>query len=157
MIERLRGYFAWNHWANLEALASIERAGQPAERALGLLCHLVGTEHLWHARLQGETSRLAVWPKLALPACREEIGKLEGVWRATLDALSEEHLRRKVSYVNSKGEPWESGVEEILMHVVFHGSYHRGQIAAAMRAAGCEPSYTDYIHAVRQGFVPGTG
>ncbi|MGH9399361.1 MAG: DinB family protein [Thermoanaerobaculia bacterium] len=155
MIERLQGYFAWNHWANRETLASLERAGQPPPRALALLAHLVGTEHLWHARLQGEKSRLAVWPDLALAACREEIAKLEGIWRGALGELTPDGLGRKVSYVNSKGESWESGVEDILMHVVFHGSYHRGQIAKLMREGGFEPAYTDYIHAVRQGLVPG--
>jgi uncharacterized damage-inducible protein DinB len=34
-----------------------------------------------------------------------------------------------------------------------HSSYHRGQIAADMRAAGVTPAFTDFIHAVRQGFV----
>jgi uncharacterized damage-inducible protein DinB len=55
--------------------------------------------------------------------------------------------------VNSKGEPYTSSVEDILTHVVFHGAYHRGQIAAKMRESGLEPAYTDYIHAIRQGFV----
>jgi uncharacterized damage-inducible protein DinB len=31
--------------------------------------------------------------------------------------------------------------------------YHRGQIAADMRASGVEPVYTDFIHAVRQGHL----
>jgi uncharacterized damage-inducible protein DinB len=34
-----------------------------------------------------------------------------------------------------------------------HSAYHRGQIAADMRAAGFEPVYTDFIHAVRQGYI----
>ncbi|HEY6147556.1 MAG TPA: DinB family protein [Thermoanaerobaculia bacterium] len=39
------------------------------------------------------------------------------------------------------------------MHVVIHGGYHRGQIAAELRAAGFTPAYTDYIEAVRRGRV----
>ena len=39
------------------------------------------------------------------------------------------------------------------MHVLMHSAYHRGQIAADMRAAGLTPAYTDFIHSVRQGFV----
>jgi uncharacterized damage-inducible protein DinB len=41
----------------------------------------------------------------------------------------------------------------MLTHVLFHSAYHRGQIALQMRASGMEPAYTDFIHAVRQGFV----
>ena len=41
----------------------------------------------------------------------------------------------------------------ILRHIVNHATYHRGQIAADLRAAGLTPPYTDFIHAVRQGFL----
>jgi uncharacterized damage-inducible protein DinB len=34
-----------------------------------------------------------------------------------------------------------------------HSAYHRGQVALEMRAAGHQPAYTDFIHAVRQGFL----
>ena len=44
-------------------------------------------------------------------------------------------------------------MRDILAHVVLHSAYHRGQIAAAVRAGGGEPAYTDMIHAVRQGLV----
>jgi uncharacterized damage-inducible protein DinB len=37
--------------------------------------------------------------------------------------------------------------------VLFHSAYHRGQIASQMRAAGFTPAYTDFIHAVREGFI----
>jgi uncharacterized damage-inducible protein DinB len=58
-----------------------------------------------------------------------------------------------VSYKNSKGEPWSSAEEDVLMHVVMHSAYHRGQIATDMRANGFTPAYTDFIHAIRQGLV----
>jgi uncharacterized damage-inducible protein DinB len=46
-----------------------------------------------------------------------------------------------------------SAVQDVLTHVVLHSAYHRGQIASLMRAGGAVPAYTDFIHAVRQGFV----
>jgi uncharacterized damage-inducible protein DinB len=58
-----------------------------------------------------------------------------------------------VDYQNSKGENWKSRIDDILMHVITHSAYHRGQIAADMRSAGMNPAYTDFIHSVRQGFV----
>ena len=58
-----------------------------------------------------------------------------------------------MSYRNSQGETWSSRKDDILMHVVMHSAYHRGQIAADMRIAGLVPAYTDFIHSVRQGFV----
>ena len=58
-----------------------------------------------------------------------------------------------VEYVNSKGEPWHSLADDILMHVIIHGGYHRGQIATIVRQSGATPAYTDYIHCIRSGFV----
>ena len=70
-----------------------------------------------------------------------------------LASLDEDGLRDGVAYRNSKGEFWTSTVGDILTHVVLHASYHRGQIAAAVRQAGGEPAYTDFIHAVRLGLI----
>jgi uncharacterized damage-inducible protein DinB len=41
-------------------------------------------------------------------------------------------------------------VEDVLLHVALHGSYHRGQIAAAVRAAGGEPVNTDFVTWTRE-------
>ena len=62
-------------------------------------------------------------------------------------------LVRSVAYVNSKGEEWTTSVEDILMHVVLHSAYHRGQVAYVLRAGGATPAYTDYAHCVRNGLV----
>jgi uncharacterized damage-inducible protein DinB len=153
VIEGLARDFAWNDWANRETLASLLRVGNPPRRAVNLLGHLVGTEQLWHARIRGQKSPMAVWPELPLSGLSAEIELLTGTWRACLVGATAVRPGQSVAYVNSKGERFTSTVEDILTHVVFHGSYHRGQIAAQMRACGFEPAYTDYIHAVRQGFV----
>lgn len=150
---RLARDFAWNDWANRETLSSLLRAGEPPRRAVALLGHLVGTEHLWRARILGSKSPMAVWPELTLKACGEEISRLAGLWRDLLEGPRGARLDKSVAYVNSKGERYTSSVQDILRHVVFHGAYHRGQIAAKMRESGFEPAYTDYIHAIRQGFV----
>ena len=62
-------------------------------------------------------------------------------------------LGEGIGYRNTRGEYWTSTVGDILTHVVMHGTYHRGQIAAAVRDSGGAPAYTDFIHAARQGLV----
>lgn len=145
--------FAYDEWANRETADALAAAGSPPPRAVKLLAHVVGSERLWHSRLRREKRAPAVWPDLALTQCRAVIVEVAGMWREYLAALAPATLEEPVSYVNSKGEPWTSRVEDILTHVVLHSSYHRGQIASDMRAAGLTPAYTDYIHAVRQGLM----
>jgi len=154
-LARLRRLFSYDAWANRETLESLEAAGDtPPGRALRLAAHVLGTEWLWRSRIRGEPRPMAVWPELSLPECAREAAKLSEAWRTDLSAATPEELARPVAYVNSKGEPWESSVEDILIHVVLHSAYHRGQVAAEVRASGFEPAYTDYIHAVRQKQVP---
>ena len=152
-LERLRRLFSYGDWANRETLSSLEAAGSAPARSLRTLSHIVGAEWLWLARLKREKDVMAVWPELTLEECRTQVGRLGKAWRAYCEGLDPHRLSEPVSYVNSKGESWTNGVQDILMHVVMHSVYHRGQIAADMRAGGHEPAYTDFIHGVRQGLV----
>ena len=145
----LQRLLAYDAWANREALASMRSAGQ-RERAAKLLAHIIAGNWLWLSRMRREKSPMDVWPELSLEQCAAEISKLEDDWQKFLRTAD---LSAQSSYQNSKGEKFSSRQADILMHVVMHGAYHRGQIAAAIRAAGSEPAYTDFIHCIRQGFV----
>jgi uncharacterized damage-inducible protein DinB len=142
----------YNAWANAETVRSL-RAGDPPQRATTWLAHLVGAEALWLARLRHEQSDVPVWPDLDLDSAAAKLDDLAVSWQQYLDSLEPDDLYDGVAYRNTKGEFWTSQVSDILTHVVIHQGYHRGQIAAALREAGQTPAYTDYIHAVRQGFV----
>jgi uncharacterized damage-inducible protein DinB len=114
------------------------------------LAHIIGAEFLWLDRIAGRPASLSVWPELSLEQCDESLDRLSPL---LLEPARNRDLSRAVGYTNSKGEPWTSSVEEILTHVIVHSAYHRGQIASDVRAAGHDPAYTDFIHAVRQRFI----
>jgi uncharacterized damage-inducible protein DinB len=116
-----------------------------------VLAHVAGASWLWHARVLDEPSPLAVWPVLSLARTAEELDAVGAAWDAWLSRLPAAGLDKKVSYTNSKGEPWTSRVEDVLLHVLLHSAHHRGQVAGELRNAGAEPAYTDYVHAVRRG------
>ena len=54
-------------------------------------------------------------------------------------------FNRLLKYNNYVGDYFESNVEQIMIHLVNHGSYHRGQVAMLLRQKGFEPVNTDYI------------
>ena len=66
------------------------------------------------------------------------------------DWANRETLASQIRYTNTQGQAWTNTVEDI---PVMHSAYHRAQVAAELRATGHEPANTDFIHAVRQGFV----
>jgi uncharacterized damage-inducible protein DinB len=153
LLEHLRRQFAYDEWANREVLAGLKTSAHPTPRPLQLLAHILSAERLWLERIREQTQSLPVWPDFALDQCEEQIAGLARLWSEFLGQISPAGLSETVVYKNSKGEPWTSTVEDILTHVVLHSAYHRGQIASQVRAGGEQPAYTDFIHAVRQGFI----
>ena len=151
MLEHLRRLFTYDDWANREVLAVLKKSGNPSPRSSKLLAHILSAERLWLERLEQKPQTLPVWPDLPFDDCEREIADLASKWRNRLSRGAD--LAREVSYRNSKGESWQSREDDIMLHVITHSAYHRGQIATDLRAAGFTPAYTDYIHGVRQGWV----
>lgn len=138
-------------WADEEVLAALERCQSPTAAWLELFAHVVAAEHVWLSRLEGRPQELPVWPTLTLAESATVARKNRDGFEAFLAGLNPEDDRRHVRYVNSAGQEFLSTIGDILLQVILHGTYHRGQIASAMRAAGAAPAPTDYI-----GFVRGT-
>jgi uncharacterized damage-inducible protein DinB len=153
MLEHIRNLFSYDDWANREVLTSLQALDAPPGRSVKLLAHILSAERLWLERLLVQKQTSPVWPVSTLAQCKLEVDQLPGLWKNYLTALGEAGLARSLTYKNTKGESFSSQKQDILLHVVMHSAYHRGQIAADLRAAGFTPPYTDFIHAVRQGFL----
>jgi uncharacterized damage-inducible protein DinB len=151
--EYLRRQFAYDDWANREVLAGLKASVRPPARTLQLLAHILSAERLWLERLKQQAQSLPVWPDFNLDQCEAQVAELASLWPDYLAQLFPARLAEKITYKNSKGEPWTSSVEDVLTHVALHSAYHRGQIASHMRASGEQPAYTDFIHAARQGLI----
>ena len=149
--------FAYDRWANRECLAAMKDAGSVSADTIGRMAHILSAQKLWLERIQKQPQSTPVWPVSRLDDCVWLADDMSSAWRNYLTQLATQlpprSLDDKVEYRNTKGEPWSSRVEDILTHVLFHSAYHRGQIALQMRSSGIEPAYTDFIHAVRQGFL----
>jgi uncharacterized damage-inducible protein DinB len=149
--------FTYDSWANHECLSTIGAAGSGSADGLARMAHILSAEKLWLERIQQHPQTLPVWPASTIDDCVALAGEMASKWQDYLAQLEAKIPRASfedtIEYRNSKGEPWSSRVEDILMHVLFHSAYHRGQIALQMRASGTTPASTDFIHAVRQGFV----
>ena len=143
----------YDDWGNREALRSIAATAPAPPRLLELLGHIISAETLWLERLRTVPQSFPVWPQWTVTECEQHLRSLAGQWTAFVGPLSDDELLLPVSYRNTKGEPWTSSRQDIILHVVMHSAYHRGQIAAAVREAGGQPASTDYIHAVRSGAV----
>lgn len=154
------GHLKFNRWATLAILTAVEQM-QPADRVAdrassyggiqGTLVHLYRADAIWMDRLIGlATDSL---DKFSAP---EDSAAFREKWTALLDryvdwgeALPEQDWSKLISYRNTKGEPLDNTVWQIVLHLVNHGSYHRGQVITMMRQAGAKPASTDLIQYYR--------
>lgn len=148
-VEYFTKLFDHMEWADRRALASLRAMANPPSTAVELLAHILGAERVWLSRIEGVQSSLAVWPQLTLGEAERALGENADGYRGLLEKLSSAGLQQPITYKTSAGDQFTSTVEDMLTQVVTHGSYHRGQIAAQVRAAGGTPNPTDYIAYIR--------
>jgi uncharacterized damage-inducible protein DinB len=149
--------FIYEHWANRECLTALRAAALVSPDMAGRMAHILSAQKLWLERILRQHQTMPVWPASTLDECASLADDVAAGWQTYLtqpeSRSSAPAMNEVVEYRNTKGEPWSSRVEDILMHVLFHSAYHRGQIALQMRVCGMQPASSDFIHAVRQGFV----
>lgn len=138
-------------WANTRVLHSLRGPGSAPTDARRWFAHVLAAEELWLARLQGRESALAVWPELAPDELGGWIGRNAEGFRDYLDRNPAEILDTTIGYTNSQGVAHRSRVRDVLIHVIAHGTHHRGQIATSVKAAGGTPAATDYVFFARGG------
>lgn len=148
-LERLFQHMTWADRRVLDLLARIPEDPQPEPRRL--FSHVLAAERVWLLRLRGEDSAVQpVWPVYSLDELVELARRNREEYARHLQGLDDDALAAEVAYRNTQGTEFRTAVLDILLHVFLHGSYHRGQIAAAVRRAGQEPINTDYITFARE-------
>ena len=140
-------------WADAKACVSID--GMPEsplrDRAIGLYAHIVAIEHAWHARLEERTPEHSQWPDWSLETASALAASSGAGLHAIAMAAGSEGLLATISYRSRAGIESRNSLWEILMHIVMHGTYHRGQIALLVRDGGGVPASTDFSTYLRTG------
>jgi uncharacterized damage-inducible protein DinB len=150
MLETIRLLFEYNEWANARILDAHVLSPNSGKRSMDLLAHLLMSEKIWLMRIKDQdTMAINKSPRLSHEQCRALALENQTAYAGLFSSCSENDLRRCVKYKNFKGVEFETAIGDILMHVALHGTYHRGQIASAMRAQGDTPADTDFITFVR--------
>lgn len=135
--------FDYDLYANSKVLAAIEgHVGQLPDDTLKLFSHIIAAHEIWNKRISGETPELKVWERIPISEMGGWLNRNNENTRAIIENLDETQLIR---YTNTQGNSYDNSIGDILMHVITHNTYHRGQIARNMRENGLEPVDTNYI------------
>jgi len=116
------------------------------------LAHILGVEWLWLERFGGRSPA-------SIPDGNEftEISSLKERWtqfEPTLlkfvRGLTETDLERVMEYKTMKFGVYRNPLWQSMLHLVNHGTYHRGQITTMLRQLGAQPILTDLMHFYRE-------
>jgi uncharacterized damage-inducible protein DinB len=114
---------------------------------LDTLVHIYAADRIWLARVQGETRASFIDPE------DRDLGLLQAEWPALLQRwklwlrdFNDADVLEPVSFTNLKGIAYAQPRWQIILHVVNHGTHHRGQVSGFLRAMGRTPQPLDLMH-----------
>ena len=151
LLQKLADHNCWANARIIKRLDAIAANGTPLPvRALHLFSHVLNAQAIWIARVTGTRSPVKVFQYHDLAALRP----LHEITCPKLAELIKKadaaELGRLIEYTNTQGKAYQTPVEEIFTHCFMHSSYHRAQVALAIRDASFEPVNTDYVTWVRE-------
>jgi uncharacterized damage-inducible protein DinB len=157
MKELLRQYAAYNTWANQKLGGLIvtlpdELLKEELSSSFGsihlTLLHMWDAESIWWQRMK--LQEVVTPPSANAPERTAEV--LQGLqlqnrlWEEWVQAATEMALGHVFSYYNTKRELFKQPVYQVVLQVMNHGSYHRGQLVNMLRQLGQQKiPQTDFI------------
>ena len=145
----LQQYAKYNVWANnslFDRISSLteQQIHQELPNSFPSLyktvLHLLDAETIWWQRLK--LVEYVEAPSKNFTGSFGELAKQSQQqslqWKEWVDLASENQLQHVFAYQNSKKEQFKQPVNEVLLHLFNHGSYHRGQIVTMFHQLGVD-------------------
>ena len=157
----VRQQFAYNKWANERMLASLQPLspelyakdlGSSFPSIGATTAHIAAAEWVWLCRWKGASpTSMPEWAREATrPAIEARFAELEAERSEYLAALRDADLSTLLPFTLFNGTHDAQPLVALFQHVVNHGTYHRGQVAAMLRQIGMTPASTDWIRWLRE-------
>jgi len=108
---------------------------------LGTLVHVYAADRVWLGRIEGNPPAHFLVPEqdMHLAVLRNDWPALLERWKQWGALLTEDSIHRDISYKSLKGDAFVTPTWQIVLHVVNHGTHHRGQVSGFLRAMGHVP------------------
>lgn len=148
----LQRHIRYSNWASrllLDAVrqlppGELERpTGISHGSILGTMAHLHFADWVWWNRVGEPLEK----PEGTMAAIERDWPPLQDRWVRFVDGLSDADLSRRIAKFRSiRGYDVEPTYEQIVLHLVNHGTLHRGQVMGMIRQLGIAPPGTDLMH-----------
>ncbi|HYZ83822.1 MAG TPA: DinB family protein [Bryobacteraceae bacterium] len=150
-----RQHVAYSRYANNKLLDACSKLGSEEltrynftafKSLLGTILHIFQADRLWLDRLHGRKVGLVreTDAQMTLEDIREAWNPLLDAWDAAIENETD-FDRTLVWHSIVWQKDCSAPLWQVLLHLVNHGSYHRGQISMLLRQLGHESVTNDYI------------
>ena len=151
LIQDLYRHMEWadaRQWRALLAHGPAREDPELKERFL----HIHAVQQIWMARWQGLEIPVPQVSDYAAMADLNHFAKAcHAALRVFISLQSDATLPRDIAYRNIHGDAFTQPLGDLMLHLAFHGQYHRGQTATRMRTLGSAMPGTDLVVWQREG------
>jgi uncharacterized damage-inducible protein DinB len=158
MNDILVSLFNYKAWANVElhtALANFNAQQYPDEwqSMLQILDHVNTVDRIFKGHLTGSDEELLLatnsekTPNLA--ELKEIVSAADNWYLDFVANVSAERLKKRITFTFTDGDRGAMSCEEMLLHVITHGGYHRGSVGQIMESLCMDSppdSLTKFLH-----------
>jgi uncharacterized damage-inducible protein DinB len=158
-VDTLRLQLDYSAWASqrlmdVAAKLSEEELTQDFKTAdktvLDTLVHIYAADRIWLARVLAQPRATFIdTADRDLTLLQTEWPALHQRWKLWLRDFTDEDVLRPISFQDMKGRSYSQPAWQILLHLVNHGTHHRGQVSGFLRAMGQTPPPLDLMHYYR--------
>jgi len=143
-------HFEFDHWANQKFINFLSQNTIKNDKVFSVLGHVSSAQILWLKRIiELEIEGYPLWKIYSYDELSIMNEKSYNAWKEFIEDHNNDDFPEIISYKNTKGQSYDTPLNEIIHHVLYHGTYHRGQLAMLIRQEGFTPPYTDYIAFIR--------
>ena len=160
---QLQTLVRYKRWANQKIFAELAtlssrdlESPQPIVfgSLIGTLHHIFAMDETWQAHLLGQPHGYTTrHPKgsPSLETLSRKQGQIDNWYLSYADSLTDDMLPEVIAFEFIGGGEGSMTRAEILLHVVNHGTYHRGHVSTMMYQFGSPPPATDFPVYLRDG------
>ena len=145
-LQTLLDYHYWARDVILDAVTELPRDKflQPTESSFksvrDTVAHIYAADLVWYKRWMGTSTSLIPYDQFPdATSIRTAWKDLEAEVRQFVGNLGEAGVNRTFDYKLLSGAPDTAPFWEMLVHVVNHATYHRGQVTTLLRQLGAPP------------------
>ena len=155
MHQTLQRLFRYKTWANDELLTALAALGEESPitgLAIKALSHSYVVDRIFAAHLRRQPHGYTSANPGQMPTLEDlsaDIRRSDREYVDYVSALDGKRLAEPIDFTFTDGAPGRMSREEMLTHVIVHGTGHRGQVSAVMLLNGvpaAKDGFTSYLH-----------